>query len=186
MSSPKLVTVPLKRRPWGCLVWPALALAALMAALAYCAQGVPCDVTSRNEVPSPDGKHVAIQLGTLCSAGFGNNSNGEGVLIDTRPAGASPEKQVFLTFDTPPGVRWLDNDTVEITVNAVSAINVSLKVAKGVTVAYRMRDGLTEAAIRTELENEQRRMIDYFKSSNTAERLNANARQRFENFIQWA
>ena len=91
-----------------------------------------------------------------------------------------------MTFDTPPGVRWVNNDTLEITVNAVNAINVSRDAAKGVKVTYRMREGLTETAIRSQLATEQRSTSEFFKNPDTAEKINSNARQRFETFIRWA
>jgi hypothetical protein len=170
------------------LIWPILVFFSLAGGLAYCIKNdFRCDVTSESELPSPDGRYVAVERETICVAGLGiNTSVGKRVLINTRPPGRSSEAEIFITFDTPPTVRWLANDLLEITVNAVNAINVSQSSAKGVRIAYRLHDGLTEAVIRDQLAAEQRRMKEYFKDSRTVEKLNANAQQRFEAFIRWA
>jgi hypothetical protein len=165
-----------RRRRWGCLVTIVLVLGGGYLLLRQCALA-DCFERSRSELASPDGKHVARQVGTTCSAGFGNVSDGESVTVDIVPSGWLGESQVFVTFNEPATIAWLGNDELQITVNAVNAINVSMTAARGVRISYRLRDGLNEAAIRAQLDREQRGMPEYLRE---------NARQRFENFVRWA
>jgi hypothetical protein len=165
-----------RRRRWGCLTTIVLVMGGGYLLLRPFAQ-FDCFERLRSELASPDGNHVARQIGTTCSGGFGNASDSEAVTVDFVPSGWLGESQVFVTFDEPETIAWLGNDELQITVNAVNAINVSATAARGVRISYRLRDGLDEAAIRVQLRSEQMK---------TSAALQENARQRFENFIRWA
>jgi hypothetical protein len=115
---------------------------------------------------------------------MGGASHSYSVAVRKRSAAERDEMTVFITFETPPSMIWRDSGSLVVVVNGVNTINKSLRKAEGTNIIYRLQASLTEEAIRSQLDAEQKRMTELLHGK--ADAINANARQRYEAFIRWA
>jgi hypothetical protein len=103
-----------------------------------------CSVELQLAIQSPDQTHEAFVNNKECDGPLATGYHDYFVTIRNGGQSTDAGIKVFVASDVEPDITWRDNNHLIVTIKAPSFIGASLHQANGVTVIYRLADGLLE------------------------------------------
>jgi hypothetical protein len=156
-----------------------------------------CAPEKQTNILAANEAHEAVMTEKECAGAFASGYHDYFVRVRNHSKAGDKGTEIFVT-DSEPGVAWRDDDHLVITINYPSFIGTNLHQAEGISIVYRIADGLLETNYKNSLAERKRRVlqglrddafqrgIDLSSSLKSAEEAFQTQFETYNRFMRWA